>query len=186
MGDIMELTLEIKKDIRSVFKNKPGIMDILLLSEEERERDLKKKKAYYDEVEKIRVIGTSKFSANEILESFELDSLDYLYNQAIMKDDYARIYFEIIGNGPDPYTVEDEIGTLFDSNNESKEELLKKDSEVIQQIGRYGKSGFTAKEVINYFDSNNIEELRKRAEKKNMFKDVYNEVVYNTSIGVKK
>ena len=182
----MELTSEIKKDIRKVFEKKPKVRDILLLSDIEKERDIKKKNAYYEEVEKIRIIGNSKFSASEVLESFELDSLDYLYNQAVMKNNYSRIYSEIIGNGSNPYIIEDEIGTLFDDNNETKEELLKKENSIIQQIGRYGKSGFTAKEVLEYFDSNNMDELRKRAEKKNMFEDVYNEVVYNTYSGSKK
>ena len=186
MGDIMELTSEIKKDIRKVFEKKPKVIEILFLSDEEKEKNPKKKKEYYEEVEKIRVFGTSKFSAGEVLECFELDSLEYLYNQAVMKDNYARIYSEIIGNGPDPYTIEDEVGTLFDDNNETKEELLKKENSVIQQIGRYGKSGFTAKEVLEYFNSNNTDELRKRAEKKRMFKEVYNEIVYNTSTSTKK
>jgi hypothetical protein len=181
MGDIMELAIETKKDIREVFENNAKVRDILLLSDEERKNSPDKSKAYYEEIEKIRTFGTSKFSANEVLECFDLDSLDYLYNQAVKKNDYARIYSEIIGNGSNPYTIEDEIGTLFDDSTESREELLKKDSNTMQQIGRYGASGFTAKEIINYYNSNKMDELHKKAEKKNMYKEVYYEVVYNTS-----
>lgn len=175
----MELTIETKKDIQEVFENNPKVREILFFSDEERKNSPEKNNAYYEEIEKIRVYGTSNFSAEEVLECFEIDSLDYLYNQAIKKDNYARIYSEIIGNGPNPYTIKDEINTLFDDDERTKEELLKVDNDTMQNIGRYGGSGFTAKEVIRYYDSNKMEELRKRAEKKLMYKEIYNEVVYN-------
>ena len=176
----MELTIETKKDIQEVFKNNSKVREILFFSDEERKNNPEKNNAYYEEIEKIRVYGTSNFSADEVLECFELDRLDYLYDQAIKKDSYARIYSEIIGNGPNPYVVEDKTSTLFDADERTKDELLSVDNDTMQNIGRYGGSGFTAKEVIRYHDSNGMEELRKKAEKKLMYKEIYNEVVYNT------
>ena len=118
-----------------------------------------------------------KFSAEEVMECCEIDTIDYLYNKAKKKKNYARIYSELIGNGSNPYTINDDIGTLFDDNDESKEELLKKDPEVIRMFGRYGYSGFTPDEIINYKESNSIDKLYKRAKKKSMFLDIYYEAI---------
>ena len=181
----MELTEETKKEINEIFEKKPQVRDILLLSDEDKKRDIQRMKRCYEEIERIRVFGTSNFSAVEVLECFELDRLDYLYDHAVMKDKYAKIYFGLIGSGANYYTMEDNIGTLFDDDKRTKEELSKVDAETMKNICRYGESGFSAGEVIKYHDTKTMDKLRERAEKKAMFKEVYFETINKPTTSTK-
>ena len=173
----MELSIETRKDIREVFKDNQDLINILLSSDIERENNSELRKKYNEEVSKIQAFGYERFSAEEVMECCEIDTIDYLYNKAKKKVDYARVYSELIGNGPNPYTIDEGVGNLFDDNNESKEELLSKDAETIKLYERYGYSGFTPQEIIKYKESDSIEELYKKAKKKSMFLDLYYEAI---------
>lgn len=173
----MELTISDRKDIREVFKGKDEIIKILLSTIDERIKNKELDNKYKEEISKIQAIGYENFSAEEVMECCEIDTLDYLYNEAEKRVNYARIYSILIGNGPDPYTINDDVGTLFDNNTESREELLKKDPDTIKMYERYGYSGFSPKEILKYKESNNVEELYRRAKQKDKFLNMYYEYI---------
>ena len=164
MGDIMNLTIDTKKDIEKVFKNNKRIRNGLLKGEPDP-----------SVIAEVRNYGSSNFTFDEVIECYELGTMEYLYNLALKKVDYYRVYSEIIGNGSNPYSIDLEIETMFDSCEKSREELLKEDVDTIRKIGRYSEFGISPIKVIESYENDNTEELYKLALKKQLYNDIYYE-----------
>ena len=56
----MELSIDIRKDIRNVFQNNPELISILLSSDKEREKNSELMKRYNEEISKIQAFGYEK------------------------------------------------------------------------------------------------------------------------------
>ena len=159
----MVLNNELEKKINEVFSKNIELRERLLALDPEA-------------VIEIRTEGNSNFSSEDVIDCYETDSMGYLYKMAIKKKTYSQIYFEMIGNGKDPYFTPDE-SCKYDDTPMTKEELLKSDVETIKNIGIYGKSGISSQTVIDKYEKKENDKLYEIAKKKIMCTEAYFEYI---------
>lgn len=160
----MELTMELKNKIRETFVNNVELREKLL------DFDV-------DAIRKIGTEGKTNFSPEDVIDCYETESMNYLYKMALKKKKYSQLYFEIIGNGTDPYFIEDESSTKYDNTPMTREELLRCDPDTIREIGIYGQNGISSKTVIDKFNNNENDKLYEIAKKKIMCVEAYFEYI---------
>ena len=167
----MVLNEELKNKINEVFSKNVELRESLLSLDA-------------DAVLKIGTEGKSNFLPEDVIDCYETESMSYLYKMALKKKVYSQIYFEMIGNGSNPYFLPDD-STKFDDAPMTREELLKSDPETIKEIGMYGKSGIAAHTVIEKYESSENDKLYEIAKKKIMCTEAYFEYIGEKSNGKK-